>query len=68
MGLGWKYLIEIAVLWALVAVTVVVAREEDWNLWIAVPIAAVVALLAYAVLWASMSKSEDLESAPGEVR
>ncbi|MCZ7529428.1 MAG: NADH-quinone oxidoreductase subunit NuoH [Acidimicrobiia bacterium] len=68
MGLGWKYLIEIAVLWALVAVTVVVAREENWNLWIAVPIAAAVALLAYAVLWASMSKSEDLESAPGEVR
>ena len=40
MALGWKYLIEIAILWVLVSGALVVAREEGWNVWIVTPIAA----------------------------
>ena len=31
MGLGWKYLIEIAFLWVMVSAVVVVAKEEGWT-------------------------------------
>ena len=61
MAVGWKYLIEIAILWALVAFAVVVGREEGWNLWVVVPVAAGVGLAAYGVLLAAMSDSEPLE-------
>jgi len=65
MGLGWKYLIEIAVLWAIVATAVVVGREEDWNLWAVIPAVVAVVLVAYALLWAAMSRPQALEeSAP----
>ncbi len=37
MALGWKYLIEIAILWVLVSAVLVVAREEDWNVWVVTP-------------------------------
>jgi NADH-quinone oxidoreductase subunit H len=57
MALGWKYLIEIAILWVLVSVALVVAREEDWNMWVVTPIAAAVALAAFGVLYLSMPKS-----------
>jgi NADH-quinone oxidoreductase subunit H len=60
MALGWKYLIEIAILWVLVSAVIVVAREENWNLWIATPVAAGGALLAFGVLYLAMPK-------PGEV-
>jgi NADH-quinone oxidoreductase subunit H len=62
MALGWKYLIEIAVLWVLVSVALVVAREEGWNVWIVTPIAAGIAFGAFGVLYLSMPKAgEQLE-------
>jgi NADH-quinone oxidoreductase subunit H len=62
MSLGWKYLIEIAILWALVSAALVVARDQDWNVWIAAPVAAGAALLAFGVLYLAMPKAgEQLE-------
>jgi NADH-quinone oxidoreductase subunit H len=60
MGLGWKYLIEIAFLWIMVSGVVVVGREEDWNLWIVVPPVAIGAVLVYAGLFASMPRRGEL--------
>ena len=57
MALGWKYLIEIAILWVLVSVAIVVAREEGWNVAVTTIVAAVVALLAYGMLWLAMPKA-----------
>jgi NADH-quinone oxidoreductase subunit H len=60
MSFGWKWLIEIAILWVLVTATVQVANVEDWNAFVAAAVAVVVALLAYAVLYAAMPKSDEL--------
>ena len=57
MALGWKYLIEIAILWVLVSAALVVGREEGWNVWIVTPIAAGIALGAFGVLYLSMPKA-----------
>ncbi|HEX5615173.1 MAG TPA: NADH-quinone oxidoreductase subunit NuoH [Acidimicrobiia bacterium] len=57
MALGWKYLIEIAILWVLVSVAIVVAREEGWNVAVTAIAAAGVALVAYGMLWLSMPKA-----------
>jgi NADH-quinone oxidoreductase subunit H len=55
MALGWKYLIELAILWLLVTGVYVLARDNDWPLWVffAAPAAAIA---AYGVIWASMPK------------
>jgi NADH-quinone oxidoreductase subunit H len=60
MSFGWKWLIEIAILWVLVTATVQVANVEDWNAFAAAAIAVVVAVAAYGVLYASMPKSDEL--------
>jgi NADH-quinone oxidoreductase subunit H len=60
MGLGWKYLIEIAFLWIIVSGVVVVANEQDWNLWIVVPPVAIGAVAVYAALFASMPRRGEL--------
>ena len=60
MALGWKYLIEIAILWVMVSATIVVARQEKWHLWVALPAAVALALVAYGMIWLSVPK-------PGEV-
>src|SRR5205823_10893919 len=57
MSLGWKWLIEIAILWVLVTATVQVAMVEDWNRLLASSIAVVAAVAGYGVLYASMPKS-----------
>ncbi len=57
MSLGWKWLIEIAILWVLVTATVQVAMVEDWNRLLAASIAVVAAVAGYGVLYASMPKS-----------
>jgi NADH-quinone oxidoreductase subunit H len=57
MSLGWKWLIEIAILWVLVTATVQVAIVEDWNRLVAASVAVGVAVAAYGVLYASMPKS-----------
>ncbi len=56
MGLGWKYLIEIAILWVLVSAAIVVARDQGWNVLLTAVIAAGAALLAFGVLYLSMPK------------
>ena len=57
MALGWKYLIEIAILWVLVSVSVVVAREEGWNVALTAVAASAAALAAYGVLWLAIPKA-----------
>ena len=62
MSFGWKWLIELAILWVLVLVTVRVAEAEDWNRALAAVIAVAVAAAAYGVLFAAMPKpGEQLE-------
>jgi NADH-quinone oxidoreductase subunit H len=62
MALGWKYLIEIAILWVLVSAALQVGRDEDWNLLLTAAIAVAIAGGAYAVLWAAIPKpGEQLE-------
>jgi NADH-quinone oxidoreductase subunit H len=56
MALGWKYLIEIAILWVLVSVAIIVAREEGWNVALTATLAAAAALAGYGVLWLAMPK------------
>jgi NADH-quinone oxidoreductase subunit H len=62
MALGWKWLIEIAILWVLVTVTLQVASDADWNRPLAAIIAVAGAVIAYGVLFAAMPKaSEQIE-------
>jgi NADH-quinone oxidoreductase subunit H len=56
MSLGWKYLIEIAILWVLVSVAIIVGRDEGWNPWVTTPVAAAGALVAFGVLYLAMPK------------
>ena len=56
MALGWKYLIEIAILWVIVSATIVVARQENWHMWVALPAVVALALLAYGMLWLAIPK------------
>ena len=57
MALGWKWLIEIAILWVLVTAAVQVAKDQDWNVPVTAITAFVLAVLAYLVLYAAMPKS-----------
>lgn len=61
MNLGWKYLIEIAVLWNVVAITIVISQQEGWNTAVIVPLVAVGCFLAYGVLYASMPREDELD-------
>jgi NADH-quinone oxidoreductase subunit H len=56
MALGWKYLIEIAILWVMVSATIVVARQLHWHLFVALPVAVVLALAAYGMLYLAIPK------------
>jgi NADH-quinone oxidoreductase subunit H len=56
MGLSWKYLIEIAILWVLVAASIEVADVQNWNVWLTVLIAFGGAALAYGVLYLCIPK------------
>ena len=56
MALGWKYLIEIAILWVLVSTALLVGQQEGWHWYVVAPIAAGIAMLAFAVLYLSMPK------------
>jgi NADH-quinone oxidoreductase subunit H len=57
MALGWKYLIEIAILWVMVTAALEVSRQEDWNRPLTVVVAVGLALVAYAMLFFSMPKA-----------
>ena len=59
MSLGWKWLIEIAILWVLVTVTLQVASDSNWNRPLSALIAVVAAVLAYGVLYAAMPKADE---------
>jgi NADH-quinone oxidoreductase subunit H len=56
MALGWKYLIEIAILWVMVTAALQVARDQDWNLFLTAVIAVTAAVLAYGMLYLAMPK------------
>jgi NADH-quinone oxidoreductase subunit H len=55
MDLGWKVLIPLALGWVLLLALIQVARDEDWNLWIAAPVGVGIILVAYGMLAAAMS-------------
>ncbi len=59
MSLGWKWLIEIAVLWVMVTATVQIASVEHWDRLVAALVAVLIALGAYGVLYASMPKADE---------
>jgi NADH-quinone oxidoreductase subunit H len=50
MDLGWKWLIELAFLAVMVTAVVIIARDEGWERWIAVPAAFGGAIVVLAVL------------------
>ncbi len=55
MALGWKWLIEIAILWVVVSASFVVARDRDWPLW-AYGVAAGGGFLAWVMLYLAIPK------------
>jgi NADH-quinone oxidoreductase subunit H len=57
MALGWKYLIEIAILWVLVSTALIVGREEGWQPFLVAPIAAIIAIIAFFTLYLAIPKS-----------
>jgi NADH-quinone oxidoreductase subunit H len=62
MALGWKYLIEIAILWVMITAALQVARDEDWNLFVTAVIAVGASVLAYGMLFLAMpKKGEQIE-------
>ena len=59
MSLGWKWLIEIAVLWVMITATVQIATVAHWDRLVAALVAVIIALAAYGVLYASMPKPDE---------
>jgi len=57
MSLGWKYLIELAFVWAMVSAIVVVGANEGWERWITVPAAIAGAAIVLVVLWACIPRA-----------
>jgi len=57
MALGWKWLIEIAILWVLVTASVQVAKDEGWNVGVTAGAAFLIAVVAYGGLYAAMPKA-----------
>jgi hypothetical protein len=60
MSLGWKYLIEIAILWVLVSTALLVGREQGWHWYVVAPIAAGIAIVAFGTLYLAMPKSGEI--------
>jgi NADH-quinone oxidoreductase subunit H len=56
MSLGWKYLIEIAILWVLVSTALIVGKEEGWQPFIVAPIAGGIGVLAFLTLYMAIPK------------
>jgi NADH-quinone oxidoreductase subunit H len=56
MALGWKYLIEIAILWVLVSIALLVGREEGWHWYVVAPISASIAIFGFYTLYLAMPK------------
>jgi NADH-quinone oxidoreductase subunit H len=60
MDLGWKWLIELAFLSVMVTAVVLVARDQQWDRWIAVPAAFLGALGILGLLRLCMPKRTEL--------
>ena len=56
MALGWKYLIEGAILWVLTTAALEVGKDENWNLPVTAAVSFGAALAAYGMLYAAMPK------------
>ncbi len=56
MALGWKFLIEIALLWVMISGVVVVAKDQGWSMWIVLPAAIIGAVIVGGTLYASVPK------------
>jgi NADH-quinone oxidoreductase subunit H len=61
MSFGWKRLIEVAFLWAMVVGVVEIARAQDWNLYLAVPLSFAGAFAIFGVLLLCIPKREEIE-------
>ena len=62
MSLGWKWLIEVAILWVLVTAALQVGRDQGWNLAVTAVVTVGLAVGAYGVLYAAMPKrGEEIE-------
>jgi NADH-quinone oxidoreductase subunit H len=57
MALGWKYLIEIAILWVLVSTALVVGKQEGWQPLIVAPVSAAIAIVAFFTLYLAIPKA-----------
>jgi NADH-quinone oxidoreductase subunit H len=56
MALGWKYLIEIAILWVLVSTALLVGRDQGWHWYVVAPVSAAIAVAAFGTLYLAMPK------------
>jgi NADH-quinone oxidoreductase subunit H len=59
MDLGWKWLIELAFLWIMVSGTIIIARDQGWNLFLVVPGAVIGAVAVLGLLRLSMPKRSE---------
>ncbi|HZJ27401.1 MAG TPA: complex I subunit 1 family protein [Acidimicrobiia bacterium] len=59
MDLGWKYLIELAFLFAMVSGVFVIARQEDWPVWVYFA-ATAGAVAVYGVLFLCIPRRDEL--------
>ena len=57
MALGWKYLIEIAILWVLVSTALVVGKQEGWQPFVVAPVSAAIAIVAFLTLYLAIPKA-----------
>jgi NADH-quinone oxidoreductase subunit H len=62
MDLGWKWLIELAFLAVMVTGVVIVARDQGWNRWVAVPAAFGGAVLVLGLLRLCMPRRDETVS------
>jgi len=57
MSLGWKWLIEIAILWVLVTAALQVGKDQGWNLVVTALVTAGIAVFAWLMLFAAIPRS-----------
>jgi NADH-quinone oxidoreductase subunit H len=57
MALGWKYLIEIAILWVLVSAALVVGKQEGWQPVVVAVVSAGIAIAAFLMLYLAIPKA-----------
>ena len=57
MALGWKYLIEIAILWVLVSTALVIGKDQHWNAFVVAPVSAAIAIVAFFTLYLAIPKA-----------